>query len=66
MARKEVLLWALGEILGYSMTAIAIISNIGSIRAWMMFLLVVLYWVMRGVDEGYKLYRSHKNEKKNG
>lgn len=65
MARKEVLMWALGEILGYSMTAIAIISNIGSIRSWVMFWLVVFYWVIRGVDEGYKFYTSHKNEKKN-
>jgi hypothetical protein len=54
MARKEVLIWALGEILGYSMTAIAIISNIGSMRAWIMFFLVVAYWAIRGADEGYK------------
>jgi hypothetical protein len=43
MAKKEILEWALR---GYSMTGIALIQNIGW-RAWVMFGLVCLYWIIR-------------------
>jgi hypothetical protein len=66
MAKKEVLIWALGEILGYSMTAISIISNVDSMRAWIMFFLVVAYWAIRAAEEGYNFYRKCKDEKKSG
>lgn len=66
MAQKEVLAWFLKEMLGYSMTAISILSSIGTGRDWILFWLVVLYWAIRATDEGYKFYRRSKDEKKNG